>query len=318
MMKQYILYLVFDSTKIQNEFVYSLLSLDKVISQGLRDEIEIIVYTNIEFQVPPIVAHFKITFRVLDKSEYETWLKRSNNFFLTLKAWILKDFFSHYRTNALFVDTDTFFVKDPLPLFQSIEQGHLQMHVREEKFLQKTEICNYLKTHRFNSLDGTSYAISTQAYMWNSGVVGVNYSNWPIVDEIINLIEQISNDNEWPKKPTWDSKLIEQLAFSYFFQRNNKIRAAEQYIIHYWFFKPFRLFIGKNIGYFNGSDEIEFSNFIKKDQVQRTDVTQLEFKDVSSVLFTIMNEYSYIYLELLFNLPAKTFIGELLREEIFG
>jgi hypothetical protein len=62
--------------------------------------------------------------------------------------------------------------------------------------------------------------------MWNSGVIGLNASQTPLLREMLAGIDRVS--------PHFRKGLVEQFFVSYHLQRNSDIVACDRQIVHYW------------------------------------------------------------------------------------
>ncbi len=83
-----------------------------------------------------------------------------------------------------------------------------------------------VKKHTFK-LQEKEFKIDDDAEMWNSGVIGISFSNLLLMDDVLQLTDQISEKSSF--------FLAEQFAFSYIFLTNTSIIPSDEFIYHYWY-----------------------------------------------------------------------------------
>lgn len=295
----------------RNELIYSLLSLKKVAGEWSIKNISILIYTDSTFIIPECINNLNLKFNVLEKEEINNWIRRGNGHALILKAVVMNDFLKKYKACGILVDTDTFFIKDPEQLFGKAAEGNLFMHLQEYPISYRPGIYSFFKKKAFKHLDGSEHVILPDFYMWNSGIVGLTPMYLSVTDEIINLIEQVAAENDWPAD---QEKFIEQTCFSYYLQeQHSKLLPAEEYVVHYWFFKQARYLLGYHLGFFYGSDEVRFNQLIVKHQLQATRFSKLPYNTLPIVIASLMKEFRAFQGYHFESLPINTYIGKVIR-----
>jgi hypothetical protein len=78
--------------------------------------------------------------------------------------------------------------------------------------------------------------------MWNAGVLGFNTRYRYLLDEVLAF-----TDSEYPAFP---KHIIEQFAFSVFFQQTDMVKCAAPYILHYWNLKEARQVLASFFSHF--------------------------------------------------------------------
>ena len=176
--KYHLLYICLgNNPTIYRELIYSLLSFNKVAGNWTKENVEIIIFTDDEIELPDGVFDLlSIQIKTVSKDMISEWVKSCNDFFLIVKARILADFLESTDTNALLVDTDTFFMKDPKDLFEKVSKGELIMHLKEHKISKRAEMIGYFNKNKFKLINGEAFSIGSDCEMWNSGVIGINSS----------------------------------------------------------------------------------------------------------------------------------------------
>lgn len=292
-----------DKDSIYKELKYSLLSLNKVCSENFRNNLRIIIYTDREIMLPKALQNLNIIFEYFTKQDVADWTKNCKGYFFIIKAKVMQKFLSNNAGKILFIDTDTFFLKDPSSLFNQIGKGKAVMHIKEHSVRQRPTMKEYLRIKHFYSQEGTRFQIDPVFDLWNSGVIGIDNSSLPQLEKITLLIEQLTEDTNW--------HILEQLSFSYYLGKINKIISADSYIIHYYFYKPFIHFLGSY-----------FHDFSKEDQPHIDELKNLkllpekfEYKRLPYLLLNCLKMFS-IREWVFYCLPANSFIGGLLRKEL--
>lgn len=189
--------------------------------------IKITVYTD-----QPDFFHTKTEGRVatiaIDPETIKKW-KGPENFIHLVKIEMLKDFVLRCPNEKyLYLDSDAVFTKSIENVFQTIGVSSFAMHVNEGD-IYKSKVINIRRLAQF--LKSTDYHSNTFD-MWNAGVIGLDYSDKDILDEVLATTNLL-----YPKHHT---HIMEQFAFSWHFQQKGKIQPVDHLIYHYWFAKKFR------------------------------------------------------------------------------
>lgn len=309
----YLIYIVFGNEKgrYKSELVYSLLSLDRMTTDRSRENIAILIYCDGEIELPDRLNHLPVSFNYLKKEDIISWINKGNGHSLILKAYVMLDFLQKYDSGGILVDTDTFFIRDPESLFETIKSDRLLMHLKEYPLKNRPKIHSFFQKSEFRRLNGDRYTISPSFYMWNSGVVGIHSDYVRLLPEIIFLIEQISFDKEWPLE---ERLLIEQTAYSYYLQvQETELLPAEEYIVHYWFFKEFRFLLGKYFDFFLEEDQEILEQILADKRLEESDFSELKYDNLPTLMFRFMSAYDMLRGYHFECLPKDTLVGSALR-----
>ena len=312
----YLIYLLFGANKESfiNELIYSLLSFNKIAGDWSKRNIQILIYTEDKIHLPEQLADLPIGFVVLSGKEIDEWYRRANGYPLILKARVMSEFLQKFTANGILVDTDTFFAKDPETLFKAIEQGCFVMHLKEYPITRRPEVHSLLQTKTFKRLNGDLFMIDPAIYMWNSGVVGIKADQQELVAEIIYLIEQMSFEKAWPPE---ERRFIEQTSYSCYLQgQDMPLLPADEYIIHYWFFKPARYLLGNYFNYFHGSDYQESRRLMQIQNLEPEMFASPSYNDLPHLIMKLIKKFSLNEAYFPECLPSDTHIGRILREEM--
>lgn len=309
----YLIYLVFGkgNSNLISELIYSLLSFNKVAGEWSKKHIQIIIYTEEAITLPASLAHLGVKIIYLDEEEVCEWIRKGNGHALVVKARVMAAFLQQYSAPGLMIDTDTFFRKDPAPLFDEVQEGHLVMHMKEYAIVKRTRIYSFFQQKKFRQVNGKEYTVSPAFDMWNSGVIGLHPAYNYLMPDIISLIQQVALEKDWPSE---EQRLIEQTVYSYFLQTQaSELRAADEFIIHYWFIKPCRYLLGNYFNYFHGSDEAEFIQLMHMTHATRADFDDLSYDTIPLLMILLLRKNGALHDYLFECLPDHTYMGNILR-----
>lgn len=131
---------------------------------------------------------------------------------------------------VMFVDADTFFFREFSPLLDQIDAQNAVMHRREWHVASGAtgQIRRFRRNMQRVYYRGAS--VDLNAYMWNSGMVGLHPTCAGILQEALTFIDEV-----WKQYP---KPFVEQFAVSSFLQKANiSLHPADDYVFHYWFQK---------------------------------------------------------------------------------
>lgn len=309
----YLIYHLFgkDNNQMKSELLYSLFSFDKVTGENNKQNILILIYTDVKFDLPNSLGKLRIKFQYLDEKDVQHEILRANGCHFIIKAIIIAEFLQTFKSYGIFIDTDTFFTRDPIPLFRSVAEGFLLMHVNEYPISQSPNVYSYFKREIFKNTEGADYSVKPDFDMWNAGVIGISPTYEKYLPEIICLIRQMAFNEELIPAV---KRLIEQISFSYYLQKHpDKLLPSDEYIFHYWFFKETRYLLGNHFNYFYGSDYSEFINLLNDNNIKLHDLNDIPYEGFPFLIFRMLrkhgelNDYHYK------SLPPSSTIGKILR-----
>ena len=160
------------------------------------------------------------------------------DFLHRMKIAMIEEVYQKYpEANLLYVDSDTFFIRNPDPLFAAIEAGNCFMHLREFAFEQVryaagdtgTKFSAYLRLMEqkpFLTSRGEEHFTASHA-SWNAGVMGLPNFIKNDIPDVYAITEQ--------SFPETDNHASEQFAFSFVLQTRYTLSACDEYVYHYWY-----------------------------------------------------------------------------------
>ncbi len=230
----YIVFQCYGNESVFHECAFALLSLSRVYEGGVPAGLEIWIYTDNaawfqRFKDCPL----PLQFRKLEPQTIKAW-RGKIDFVHRVKIEVLRDFTENRTGNVLYADTDVVFTNPVEPMMQAVESGRLYMHVMEGKISDEgnpvlKKLNDYLKSTRLKHTNGV---LLNEFAMWNAGVLGFNTRFSAELDRILDFTDMIY--------PQFPKHVVEQFAFSVFFQAAGNVKSASPYLIHYWNLKEIR------------------------------------------------------------------------------
>jgi hypothetical protein len=147
-----------------------------------------------------------------------------------LKAKMIEDLVAaHPADPILYLDADTFFVRDVAEVFSRIGPGRAVMHVKEYPVAttETGQLRRFRKHMRPLSFEGRP--IDLDGWMWNAGAVGMDPAQFGVVPRWLRFIDELY--------PRYRKGLVEQYSISLLLQREAELAPCDDAVFHYWFQK---------------------------------------------------------------------------------
>lgn len=212
--------------RILREAKYCVLSLLKFIKGKLG--YKIVLYTD----NAPFFEDIKdyVVFEPLLPETVQLW-KGAQNFVHRVKIMMLLDFVGKYEGKFIYLDSDTWFEQSPEGLFDLIDSQNALLHLPEAQLKSNAnpiikKIHRFVKNNSFTIARGEKINIPTEYYMWNAGVIGLPTSAKPVIEKVLQLTDAML--------AAYQKHVMEQLAFSYFLQKEFTTHRCDDTIEHYW------------------------------------------------------------------------------------
>lgn len=227
-----IVYLAYGQDSSKYQVVLSIYTLYHHLGAANQDYV-FVIYTDADRTLlDKYLEGLPIKLEILSKETVKQF-RGPNNFIFRIKSCVIKDCLAKYKCGLLYVDTDTFFLRDPQQLLASIREGRSIMNVKEYDFTDGGAV---EPVHWFNlrqvlkrypyKVGTTEVYIPIHTMMWNAGVIGLSYEDAGLVDEIIQLTDEM-----YARCQTF---IVEQFVTSYILQTKTELHSTEDYIEHYW------------------------------------------------------------------------------------
>jgi len=223
--KNYIVFLCYGYERVFYECTYALLSLSRVYDHGQPDNTEIWIYTDDPGKFRFVGdCNLSLNYRIIDKNTIKQW-RGSIDFAHRVKIEALRDLAGKVSGNILYVDTDSVFTQRIDKVLEDINEGKRYMHymegfIKDEGNPILRKLNKHLGRRKFAGKPLCELA------MWNAGVLGFNTKYASLPDNTLAF-----TDAEYSGFP---KHIIEQFAFSVFFQEEGDVKSAAPYIFHYW------------------------------------------------------------------------------------
>ena len=244
----YIVFQCYGNESIFHECTYALLSLSRLYASGELKNTEIWLYTdNTGWFTSLNGCTLPLHYREVDDKIIKEW-KGDINFVHRVKIEVLKDLVKDKEGNILYLDCDIVITHPIDQLLKNINAGQLYMHVREGLVSDRgNKVLAKLNDHyqKGSPLKIKGKPVHEFA-MWNAGVLGFSTKYRYILDEVLTF-----TDSEYQKFP---KHVIEQFAFSVYFQQAGLVKAAAPYIFHYWNLKEARNVLASFFDHFKGNN----------------------------------------------------------------
>jgi hypothetical protein len=228
--KNYIVYIAFGSDDFRNEALCSVLSY--LLVRKPDEDTTVLIYTD-------IVEHFHqladvtapIIYEEVSPAQWQLW-RGAINFIHRIKVEVLLHATQKYGGNTLFLDSDTFFLQSPTPIFHALSGGQHFMHKYESTLSTSSGLHRTLYDilRQQPPTDWTSHLAITK--MYNAGAIGLGATDAPLLERVLALTDSLYRIHP--------SHVIEQLSFSMCLTEAGPVQEVAPYVLHYWHMKDTR------------------------------------------------------------------------------
>lgn len=275
--KSYIVYQCYGSKEIFDECIFSLITFSSFHKKEDLANLEIWIYTDSPERFQALKdCWLPLHYRTIDKSLLAQW-RGEIDFVHRVKIEVLRDFTKEREGNVLYLDTDVTFLRSISSVFDGIAQGKRYMHVMEgaiesERSVVIKKLKKYLTKKPEVKVGDKKIKVSLDTEMWNAGVLGFKIGT-VVLEEVLSFTDHLHK--KYPKH------IVEQFAFSYFFQQQQDVKTTGAYILHYWNFKSLRLLLASFLAHFNSAtwDElIRYSQLVQIPAEMQIRTNYLEYR----------------------------------------
>ncbi|XZF13133.1 hypothetical protein ACTHGU_15205 [Chitinophagaceae bacterium MMS25-I14] len=253
--RSYIVLQAYGQESILQECLFALLTFSKHHSITDTEGLEIWIYTDQEAWFRKFAdCPLPLKFRTIDSNDLKQW-RGAIDFVHRVKIEVLRDITKRVTGSVLYLDTDVCFLEPVSHMLQKVAAGDLYMHIRESVIRDNgnpvfAKFHRFLKKNNPLQIDGKPLHVSTDSVMWNAGVLGFHTKYADLLDDVLTFTDNVYTQ--------FHKHVVEQFAFSYYFQNTGFIHSAAREIFHYWHFKEMRLYLASFFEYFKnaGWDEL--------------------------------------------------------------
>tara|TARA_B100001175_G_C19451434_1_gene611544 strand:+ start:95 stop:979 length:885 start_codon:yes stop_codon:yes gene_type:complete len=172
-MRKIVLYIVYgDSQEYYDGANFSILTFKNWFSE--KDRIEIVVLT--EKPKKFYDAEVKVI-KMTDQQKNEWSLNGAYHFRIKNRglSFVMSELMLNDADKILFFDTDTYFHKSPLPLFNLIRPDQAVFYLNEGLIYKRKRFAVYINhlEEKLIEIEGDTYKLSKQSALWGSLMVGI-------------------------------------------------------------------------------------------------------------------------------------------------
>jgi hypothetical protein len=234
---------------ILHECAFALLSLCRHHSIDELAALNICIYTDQPEYFESLNHGLNIQYRAMNAERLKQW-RGSIDFVHRVKIEILRDYVKVHQGQILYLDTDIVIAESIESIFQDIAAGKLYMHIMEgfvygSNNIVFQKLSRFLRTNPFDSFKKT-LVIPENVVMWNAGVLGFSTEHKHLLDEVLAFTDFVYS--QFPKH------IVEQFAFSLYFQNSAQIHTAHTHFYHYWNLKELRPVLASFFEFFKGKE----------------------------------------------------------------
>jgi hypothetical protein len=231
-MKEYLLYQAYGNVAIINECRYALLRLIKAYSNQPAVPPQVIIYTDKPAEFEMFAGELPITLQQVSNEDITGWRGRID-FVHRVKIEVIKKCLTDFPGKIIYADTDTCCLQPLEDVYNSISRQNVFFHQYEGTIDTAAQFRKWKKFLLGASIPEVEHPSPLHIQMWNAGIIGLEQSHLPILDEVLSLTDKLYN--QFPKH------IVEQFSFCYIFQRHNiTISDGTPFFFHYWDLKEFR------------------------------------------------------------------------------
>ncbi|WP_306751811.1 hypothetical protein [Paracoccus actinidiae] len=237
-----IMYLAYGKSQYVYEAIFSLLTA-AYFEPFDTGRIRYVVYTD----QPEVFATLEGVILVrINKTKLEEWLDGSD-YVHRRKLMAIVEALKTYKGKLAFIDTDTYFKRSPMRIFDRIGAGRSCLHLLEHllclsRSSDARKIRDSFKRYPFTWSDGSKASLGGDSEMWNSGVIGFDYSDIGVLREGLRL-----SDHLWEYSQV---NTCEQFSIGVAARQMTSVSLTWDVVFHYWpkFLKqPFRVKLEKDL-----------------------------------------------------------------------
>jgi hypothetical protein len=200
---------------------------------------------------------------------------------------MLQHYFSKYKEACLYLDSDTYALKDLTNIFQLISTGKYFMHfnegpIKSSRSILTRKIRKFIRKNTF-LLSQKRVTIPEEYSMWNAGALGLPKNSEGLLHETLELTDVMYKI--YPKH------VIEQLAFSYTVQKRGTPVSLSEHLLHYWNFKEFRAVLKEFFEFYQGRTLAEMISFIEQINPERLIQPAAKYRALPSIVRKIKKLY---------------------------
>ena len=243
----YIVFQAYGNIGILQECAFALLTLSRQHTYEELKDLEIWIYTD----KPEFFQSFKgcslnLNYRGINPVLIQQW-RGAINFVHRVKIEVLRDFVKDKEGQVLYLDTDVYIAQPISEVFNQVAEGNLYMHIMEG-LIHETDnvvmqkLSRFIKKNKPISSNEKIIGIPEHTAMWNAGLLGFHTKFNYLLEEVLSFTDTVY--------PSFPKHVVEQFAFSLYFQQAMPMKTAHTRVFHYWNLKEIRFILNSFFKYF--------------------------------------------------------------------
>lgn len=208
-----------------------------VYYRGPRDSANVLVFTDNVDYFQSMLGKFPVRYIPLTTEKIKT-MRGKIDFVHRVKIAVIEEAFQIVGAeNLLYVDSDTFFINDPVPFYSKLSESLSMMHAFEYRLREMKDLklpagelfhtfYNFIDGKEFTLTDGSTIIISPEQASWSAGVILLHASHQKLIPDVYRLTDALYPDTKHHG--------CEQYAFCIFLNRASQVQTCEEMIYHYW------------------------------------------------------------------------------------
>lgn len=216
--------------------VFSIISFYAYSSKP-KEQTEVVLFTDRPDFFEPFLKELPIKYVHLTHAKIKE-MRGSIDFVHRVKIAAIEEAFSLTEGNILYIDSDTFFISDPVQWMDQLSAVNAFMHENEYPFKVMKEFklpagktfhifYDFVTSRSFFLHDGSELRISPSQISWNAGVILLHREHQSFLKDVYKLTDDFYPDTK--------NHGCEQYAFSIILDRNTHLSSCKEMIYHYWF-----------------------------------------------------------------------------------
>lgn len=232
-----ILYCAIRKKELVRQTICSMKSIMNFYSSGIRFIIVTDQYLEFtqEIKKVPLSKEFEICFHIIGDDTVNSWIGKDDYIF-RVKIKTMKYYFDHYDENVIFLDSDTYLMKNIDFLFELIKNNYCvmgklkTMYQNVKEFLEKENPIGMKKFDIKNDIlhinyKNDHYNINLDTKYFSSIVIGMNKNH----SDCLDMVERVNDYIYGIHK----IHVTEELCFSLVFGLKYKIFSSMDYVMEY-------------------------------------------------------------------------------------
>lgn len=218
--------------------ILAILSAFVYIEKEKRNEIQIVLFTDNPSFFSEWFKGLNVHFVELTPDKIKV-MRGNIDFLHRMKIALIEEAFEIFPNhNMFYVDSDTFFIGNPLNCLNKISENISSMHLTEYKFEYLKDLklpagesfqafFKLITAQKFQVANGNMLEVLPDDTSWNAGVMCLHHSHANFLKDVYSLTDQFYLATK--------NHASEQYAFSIMLQKFATLIPCDDIVYHYWY-----------------------------------------------------------------------------------